>query len=1295
MSDRPHSGRFMTGLVFLPAAAFLLPLALVFISPDVGRPLVFDLFDRIGWPLIIGLYTLATVALLLAGLLRYRKHPRLLAACLTLSLLLHLLLIAVFGLWVIQHRAPAGGEEERHYAVGFGLPSQAESRLAEQLHDRLREEARADARRLEAERAASGDPSTPSAARPAQTPAVTSSSQTPARLDPRTAAAEASARRAQEELAQAERAAAEVRRDQLVRAQTLESQKAAAEAERATERAALDPARAASAPSADAARAHERADVKEVDRRPDRAATTETPEAVARAQRVREALEQTSLEQQVSDIGRKAEPLADRKADAAEAAKQTRERELELARRETGAPAESPAAVARAPEARGRTSEAERRRMERELPEMAEKAPEAPAESSAPTLMARLADAAKNLNPFGKVEGVERTADTAAPAGPRTETEREAMAAERAAGRLAGGEGAEARPAAPLAGGNEQEAARTLAAGNDALAGRAAPRGVSVEEAMAGAAGAGARADANPTVALGGRMPSVASGVGREEQGPRAGGDRRAVLAAGRAGGAAEASDGGEVAPLLRAGGWSEALTEAAGGEATLVQTAPGAGGGTRRALPAVEDTAADAGGGGVAMPVIALPTRSAPTLAAGGRGDAVPAARDLQARGNIGQVRSARGTSAEAGGVDVGLVRWEGGAAEAGPEGATRLLTAAPRGIAPSGGGAARGVSEALTGAETRNVSARPVAVGGQARGLARSSESGAEDGGRELADVGNLLLPRAAGSADTGAAVAAGEPASGRALTQLASASTAGSGARLADDAPLPAAGGGARAEVTESLQQGGGRAPAWLAQTLVDLGGAKPVAVASGGGASEAVQPAGSKGDRRAFDVARSGAAGAVAAATDARVAPGGVPREGVLDRAADGRAPMRVEIASVTGGAPTGFELPERLSEPEPSVRKGVSLRTVGRAPVPTSLSQKSIYVMRQPETRQKHIAELGGTPETEQAVERALVWLAQAQSDDGRWDVDNFKTAGACGGAGDRIDGDVALSGLTLLTYLGAGYTHLDGPHQDTVRRGLEWILAGQKPDGDLRRGGQLYGQAMATAALSECYSMTGDARLREPLEQAVKFILESQNPNAGWRYMPGEDNDTSVVGWMILALKSAEIAGIKVPAKHYDWAGQWLERVRKGERGGLFAYKEGHGATPVMTAEGWFCEMFLAQKSTSRGQDEAVAFLMESPPVWTAKREPGGPLIHMYYWYYATLSLYISGEPEFGRWNAMLTEALLKGQRQDGAAKGSWDPLCLLGDRGGRVYATAMGTLCLEVYYRYLPFYKAQGKKLD
>ena len=36
---------------------------------------------------------------------------------------------------------------------------------------------------------------------------------------------------------------------------------------------------------------------------------------------------------------------------------------------------------------------------------------------------------------------------------------------------------------------------------------------------------------------------------------------------------------------------------------------------------------------------------------------------------------------------------------------------------------------------------------------------------------------------------------------------------------------------------------------------------------------------------------------------------------------------------------------------------------------------------------------------------------------------------------------------------------------------------------------------------------------------------------------------------------------------------------------------------------------------------------------------------------------------------------------------GSWDPI-RDGEYAGRAYSTAMGALCLEVYYRYLPIYK-------
>ncbi|MDP2989002.1 MAG: hypothetical protein Q8O57_00345, partial [Kiritimatiellota bacterium] len=265
-----------------------------------------------------------------------------------------------------------------------------------------------------------------------------------------------------------------------------------------------------------------------------------------------------------------------------------------------------------------------------------------------------------------------------------------------------------------------------------------------------------------------------------------------------------------------------------------------------------------------------------------------------------------------------------------------------------------------------------------------------------------------------------------------------------------------------------------------------------------------------------------------------------------------------------------------------------------------------------------------------------------------------------------------------------GYTHLDGAYQETVRKGLDWLLNCAKEDGDIRGAGQMYGQAMATTALCESYSLTGDERLLAPTQRAVKFIVDSQTPESGWRYMSQSDSDTSVTGWQILALKSAQIAGFAVPDQTFKWMKLWLDKVRQGADGGLYSYKPGHVVTPVMTAEGAFCQLFMGEEASARSQAESVTFIMQNLPVWN----PESRSVHIYYWYYATLTMYLSGTQEFEAWNSALTKALLQGQSTSGAVAGSWDPVCLLGFRGGRIYSTAVGALCLEVYYRFLPLYK-------
>ena len=88
---------------------------------------------------------------------------------------------------------------------------------------------------------------------------------------------------------------------------------------------------------------------------------------------------------------------------------------------------------------------------------------------------------------------------------------------------------------------------------------------------------------------------------------------------------------------------------------------------------------------------------------------------------------------------------------------------------------------------------------------------------------------------------------------------------------------------------------------------------------------------------------------------------------------------------------------------------------------------------------------------------------------------------------------------------------------------------------------------MASIALCEAYGMTKDAKLREPAQKAIDYIIKAQHaPSGGWRYQPNQPADTSVVGWQMMALKSGEMAGLTVPPKVFEGIKKWLASVRSG-----------------------------------------------------------------------------------------------------------------------------------------------------
>lgn len=349
-----------------------------------------------------------------------------------------------------------------------------------------------------------------------------------------------------------------------------------------------------------------------------------------------------------------------------------------------------------------------------------------------------------------------------------------------------------------------------------------------------------------------------------------------------------------------------------------------------------------------------------------------------------------------------------------------------------------------------------------------------------------------------------------------------------------------------------------------------------------------------------------------------------------------------------------------------------------------------YRLRVAPDRSRLAERLGATPATEAAVKAALAWLAENQNPaDGRWDASDQGAGQELLVAGrDRqragIQADTGMTGLALLAFLAAGHTHQQGQYRENVRRGLQYLLSVQAGDGNLAGGAssyaRMYCHAMAAFAISEAYAMTGDGRLRRPVVRAVNYTIAAQEPiSGGWRYKPGDPGDTSQCGWQLMVLKSAELAGIPMPVRTYNGMVRYLRSAASGKYGGLSSYRPGERPSRPMTAEALACWQFLGMPRDHPAGNEAGDYLLEELP---GRGKP-----NLYYWYYATLAMYQLRGDHWRRWNESLRTTLVDTQRRSGPMAGSWDPDTVWGGYGGRVYSTAMGALCLEVYYRFLPLY--------
>jgi hypothetical protein len=340
-------------------------------------------------------------------------------------------------------------------------------------------------------------------------------------------------------------------------------------------------------------------------------------------------------------------------------------------------------------------------------------------------------------------------------------------------------------------------------------------------------------------------------------------------------------------------------------------------------------------------------------------------------------------------------------------------------------------------------------------------------------------------------------------------------------------------------------------------------------------------------------------------------------------------------------------------------------------------------------RKKLVAERGGSEASEAAVARALRWLIAHQYPDGSWSFDHTRgeCQGACPHPGSLGDsGKLGATGLGLLPFLGAGQTHRQGEYKEHVNAALYFLVQNMQlsdEGGSLRDGGNMYSHGIAAIAMCEAYAMTEDPGLAGPAQQALNYIMYAQDPvGGGWRYSPRQPGDTSVVGWQLMALKSGNMAYLRIDPRTIAGVENFLNSVQS-DSGAKYGYTN-PGAGPATTAVGLLCRMYLGWGRDHAALRRGVQSLADRGP---SKSD-------MYFNYYATQVLHhYEGEP-WQSWNPRMRDFLVNTQAMGGHEQGSWHFKGAHGaDTGGRHYSTTMATMILEVYYRHLPIYKHQASE--
>ena len=229
-------------------------------------------------------------------------------------------------------------------------------------------------------------------------------------------------------------------------------------------------------------------------------------------------------------------------------------------------------------------------------------------------------------------------------------------------------------------------------------------------------------------------------------------------------------------------------------------------------------------------------------------------------------------------------------------------------------------------------------------------------------------------------------------------------------------------------------------------------------------------------------------------------------------------------------------------------------------------------------------------ETKKAINRGLEWLAAKQNQDGSFSEGSYQH-------------NTAITSFAMLAFMSQGHLPNQGLYGPEVAKAARFLVSAAVKENKTNkkysyligaRGGNMYCHGMATLALCELYGQTGDDDLKTTIREAVDLIIDSQNPQGGWRYAPAPTGaDISVTIMQVMALRSAKNAGLHVPDATMKKAIEYIKKCYNKQDGG-FSYMPGGRAPGFARTAAGMCVLFLSGEYTAKEIPEAVKYLQKN-----------------------------------------------------------------------------------------------------